>query len=440
MFEDPSYLSLKAHLIACTGLAFYYDRDQDLSERIVRRLCELDLPDCAAYSELLACGKAGAAELEVMIERLNIGETYFFRDQEQFDAIRDVILPEILERKKASKQLRIWSAGCSNGAEPYSLAILLGNELKHQIADWDVSILATDINRRCLTEAAEGRFGEWALRSTPDEMKRQNFSKEYLGWAIDPQYKKLVSFAHVNLVEGNFSASWSETTNFDLILCRNVMIYFAPEVRRRLIHQFHHSLADGGWFLVGAVEHDLESFSSFRVVQTPGGTLYRKNETKPIFAPLPLPEPIPLAKKQVPAMEQEPATQPHIEGLRELANRGDWKNAVHYYHQLLAQDRLNPITHFYHAVVLEQMGLSTEAERSLRLAIDLDRNFLMAHHLLGLALTKEKEPDQAALSFQNVLKLSFHMPDDQFVSEGAGMTVADLKGLAKMQLRSLGIP
>ena len=145
--QEPAYSRLKSNLIASTGLAFYADRDTLLSELIQRRLSELGLRNCSSYAKFLADGEKGSAEMEHLIAQLTIGETYFFRDEEQFAAIRDIILPDILKRKRASKQLRIWSAGCATGAEPYSLAILLAHDLADRIEGWQIRIYATDLNQ-----------------------------------------------------------------------------------------------------------------------------------------------------------------------------------------------------------------------------------------------------------------------------------------------------
>jgi chemotaxis protein methyltransferase CheR len=120
--QDPAFRRLKRELIASTGLAFYAERDSLLTEVIEARLADLGLRDCSAYAKFLTEGGEGREEMELLIGQLTIGETYFFRDEEQFAAIRDIVLPDILARKRTSKELRIWSAGCSTGAEPYSLA------------------------------------------------------------------------------------------------------------------------------------------------------------------------------------------------------------------------------------------------------------------------------------------------------------------------------
>jgi chemotaxis protein methyltransferase CheR len=449
--EDPFYGHLKKHLIARTGLAYYDNRDDLLAETIGRRLSELGLHDCFTYAELLADANQGSAEMDALIAQLAVGETYFFRDGEQFDALRRIVLPEILERKQSSRRLRIWSAGCANGAEPYSLAILLGRELAHRIAGWEVSIFATDINQRSLAEAQEGRFHEWALRATSEEVKRECFSSDGRVWTIHPEYKQWISFAPLNLVECEFSSPGREIAGFDLILCRNVMIYFGAEVTRRLIRQFYGSLAGNGWFLVGATEHSLENFSAFRAVNVPGATVYQKSEKQapqiPATANCPLPLPIlpplpaPIAGRPAFGAHGGPrdASQCRdIDGLRQFADQGDWASALQHCQRLIAQDSLHPVVYFYHAFALEQMGVRAEAERSFRQAIYLDRNFAPAHYHLGLALKRQEDPRRAGRSFENVLKLLSGMRDEQIVLDAAGLTVAGLRKLAKTHLENLG--
>ncbi|MDP8982094.1 MAG: protein-glutamate O-methyltransferase CheR [Acidobacteriota bacterium] len=436
---DSTYGPLKDYLIAATGLAYYEGRDQLLAGLIGRRLFELGLPNCAAYFRLLTEGDKGGAEREAITAQLTIGETYFFRDQTQFDAIREVILPDIIERKRAARQVRIWSAGCATGAEPYSLAILLRREFQHRIEGWQVSILATDINPRFLEAAAAGRFRDWAFRATPEALKQECFSREGPVWSIRPEYKRSISFRLMNLAEGEFPADINESAGFDLILCRNVMIYFTPEASRRLVQRFRAALSESGWFLVGAVEHNLETYNAFQMVSASGATLYRKPKSVTREPLAPALRGGFFGEEKVPARvcappEPEP---PSLEGLRRLADSGDWTRAVPYCDCLLARDGLNPAVYFYRALVLEQVGVPDEAARSLRQAIYLDPNFLLAHYYLGLALAGKK-PRAAQRSFENVLKLLSGLSDDQPVLDGDGLTVASLRGLASLQLAASG--
>jgi chemotaxis protein methyltransferase CheR len=445
--QDPAYHRLKDHLIESTGLAFYADRDSKLTELIGQRLADLRLLDYSAYAEFLADGAGGKAEMELLTGQLTIGETYFFRDPEQFAAIRDVILPDILERKRTSGVLRIWSAGCATGAEPYSLAILLMREMASRISGWQVDIQATDLNRSYLTQAAEGKFRDHALDSTSDEVKRECFSKQGRIWTIDPRYKQWISFRHMNLVDSQFPAPLAAGTQFDLILCRNVMIYFTPAVNRRLVGRFHQSLGDEGWLVVGASEHNLENYQEFRSVNVAGATLYQK-------APLPveqmaIPE-VPVAKSRPPAqalakmpaqplakMPAEPSPA-NVGGLLELANRGEWQSAAEYGQELLTVDRLNPTIHFYQALIFENLGIADQSERSLRQAIYLDRNFALAHYHLGLALKRSRQMLAADRSFGNVLRVLAAEPEDGMVVGGPGVTVTGLRELARMHLEKSG--
>lgn len=373
---DPGYTALKEHLIASTGLAYYRDRDEDLAPLIGCRQAELGLPDCRAYLDFLIENHAGGAELDRLVTQLTIGETYFFRDQQQFDALRSIVLPEILERKRDVRQLRIWSAGCATGAEPYSLAILLGREMAQQVADWHISILATDINRHYLEQAAEGRFYEWAFRSTPPGFRQECFSQDGRGWRILPRHKQWIKFDHCNLVDRAFPSRRDEIADFDLILCRNVMIYFAHETTQRLIHQFHDALSHGGWFLVGAAEPNLESFTAFEQVHAAGTTIYRKTREKAAAGP-PSREPSKSAGWVVAADSARCGGEPLAE-------------AAESPHPLPAADPFSAATHLDRALQQEQAGRPAEAERCLRQAIYLDRHFVLAHYHLGLSLQKKE--------------------------------------------------
>ncbi len=199
--QDPAYSRLKDHLIASTGLAFYADRDEQLAELIWPRLSDLGLRDCSSYAEFLADGEKGAAEMDVLIAQLTIGETYFFRDEAQFAAIRDMILPDILERKQASKRVTNLERRLRHRRRALLARDSAGcMQLAGRIAGWQIRIYATDLNRSYLAQAAEGKFRAWALRSTSEEVKRECFSKEGLIWTIHPRYKQWISFHHMNLV------------------------------------------------------------------------------------------------------------------------------------------------------------------------------------------------------------------------------------------------
>ncbi len=449
--DDPSYPRLKDHLIASTGLAYYADKDRDLVTHVARRLATSGVRDCASYLALLGGEPRGQAELDALIEDLTIGETFFFRHRELFDALRDVVLPERLTRDGHSRQLRIWSAGCSTGAEAYSLSILLRRDLGLRLAGREVSILGTDINRHFLTRAREGVFDSWALRNTPEEMKRTCFTPDGNGWRINPEYREGVSFQYHNLVTQHFPSLVNNLFAFDVILCRNVTIYFSTVIVRPLIDHFYQSLVEGGWLLVGHAEPNLELFRAFRTVNAPGAVLYQKSEpaishqlsavsqpTNPLpWVPPSLPDLAPwtVTSPAPPASAAPARAEPR--DIRALADRGDFDRAAALCQEMLDRDKLNPTVHFYHALVLEQTGRHGEAEQALRRVIYLDRAFVPGHYYLGLLLQRQARTEPAARSFRNVLQLLARTDDARILDEGDGISAGELRKLTQMHLAVL---
>ncbi len=240
--EDLGHSRLKEFVLERTGLMYYANRDEDLAMRVQRRLATLGLRDCASYLQLLQNGQAGDAEFDSLVSELTIGETHFFRHRELFDALRDVILPDLIARKAHARRLRVWSAGCATGPEPYSLSILLKRDLAHLTAGWEISILARTSTANSWEGRGAGRFDDWAFRGCSEDFRRECFDQSGDGWIIKPIYRQPVSFQYHNLVRHPFPSLLHNLAAFDLILCRNVMIYFAGETMRRLIGQFEQCL------------------------------------------------------------------------------------------------------------------------------------------------------------------------------------------------------
>jgi chemotaxis protein methyltransferase CheR len=448
LVEDPCFPLLKRHLLEHTGLSYYADKDADLAGRLAHRLAIAGIQDCASYFHLLRDSLRGPSELDALIAEITIGETYFFRHQEHFDALRDQVLPDIISRNRSSRSLRIWCAGCADGPEPYSLSILLKRELAHQLSGWAVTILGTDINRHNLARAREAKFEEWALRSTPDQIRQSCFTKEGRRWSLAPKYKAGVSFQYHNLVEHSFPSLVNNLCAFDLIVCRNVMIYFASDLMRRIVAQFHESLVPGAWLLVGPSEPNMTSFTSFRIVNAHGLTLYLKPdkqepaaaENAVTIAPPPsLPSPPVLCASRL-TLDDTPAVKSvslTLDDARGHADRGAWEEAAKCCEELLAKGHMNSGVHFYQGLVLEQMGRHAQAERSLRRAIYLDRHYVLAHYYLGLFLQARGDPDQAARSFENALALLRSRSDAETFADADGITAAELRKLAAMQIETL---
>jgi len=453
IISDSGYAALKSYIIQHTGLAYYQDKNRDLGERIGRRLAALHVRDCATYLQLLRSSLDGEKEMDFLVAELTIGETYFFRHQEQFEGIREVILPDLIERKKDSRRLRIWSAGCATGPEPFSLAILLRQQFGHLVDGWEITIQGTDINRDFLARAMAGKFDDWAFRGCPEDLRRLCFAPSGKSWVLLPEYRKWIFFQYHNLVKTPFPSLVQNLTAFDLILCRNVMIYFSPEINRQLIGQFERTLAPGGWFLVGHSEPNMEYFQDFRTVSVPGATLYQKRAEGDVPAPrvdFSLGPPFDLESFvrniPVPSFDRRPArpaetgegsSLPDIAAIRFLANQGQWEQAAARCGDLLRKENLNPLAYFYQALVQEQLEQFDSAEQALKRAIYLDRNFIFAHYFLALCLQRRGETEAAARSFRNAKVLLDQVPESRVFEEGDGITGGELAELVGMHLAVL---
>ncbi len=448
---DPVFAALKALVIETTGMAFYADKDEELARILWTRMEETGIARCAGYLGLLRDPVAGIAEMEALVAELTIGETYFFRHKEQFDALRSTVLDDVIERNQTIRRLRIWSAGCATGPEPYSLAILLKREFGARIAGWQVSIVATDINQKFLARAREGRYDDWAFRSVPDEIRHTCFDQVGRQWFIRPEYKRLVTFHYHNLITGPIPSPADNIAAFDIIVCRNVVIYFSAAAIQGLIPRFRDCLAEGGWLIMGHAEPSPDLFRNFRAVNLPGAVLYQKREPAPAapVAPLPLPvRPAPV-RGHVPRRRPPPAAPPQpavpvpptgaaLERVRTLADGGDWDEAAKACDHLLAENALDAGLHFLRGLILEQMGALDESEKALRRAIYLDRQRVLPHYHLGLFLWRREDALGAARSFRNVLGLLERYPDDHAFGEGDGITAGQLREVVTVHLGLIG--
>ncbi len=221
--DDAEFSRFSGLVRAKSGLEIPEVRRPDLEKAVVQSMAELSLSKPDELFTYLMTGPDGAPVLENLIARITVGETHFFRNHPQFEALEKQVLPELIEKRRPLKRLRIWSAGCASGEEPYSLAILL-KRLIPDLADWNILILATDINRTALEKAQKGDFGPWSFREVPPEVKANYFKFDGSRYKISNTVRSMVTFAYLNLVEDNYPSMLTNTQLMDLVLCRNVLI------------------------------------------------------------------------------------------------------------------------------------------------------------------------------------------------------------------------
>jgi chemotaxis protein methyltransferase CheR len=212
-------------------------------------------------------------ELANVIDLLTIHETYFFREDHQLKSFSDEVLPEIIKRKSQEKNLRIWSAGCSTGEEPYTISIII-NE-KKELKNWNVEIIGTDVSHRVLQSARRGLYQPTAFRSIDPRYVSMYFRKESDGYRIADQIKKNVIFLHLNIMDDNRMALINPV---DIIFCRNMIIYFDLEGKRKVIDTFYRKLKVGGYLLLGHSESLINISTAFALRHFKHDMLYQKTD------------------------------------------------------------------------------------------------------------------------------------------------------------------
>jgi chemotaxis protein methyltransferase CheR len=245
-----------------------------------RRMKQLSIRTSREYWDLLTQHSNREVELRQLLNEVTIGETCLFRSPPQLDALRKVILPELVadRSKQITKRLRIWSAGCSTGEEPYTLAMNMLEESEHLLKGWTVEILATDLNDRSVETAKAGVYGDYALRATTDYFKRKYFSPfDDKKLQARPEVKKLITFSRLNLQDDSRMLLMK---GMDLIFCCNVLIYFDGPSKAKVIDHFFSNLNFGGYFFLGTSESLFKLNDRFHLVHFPGTISYWKPSLK----------------------------------------------------------------------------------------------------------------------------------------------------------------
>lgn len=244
-----------------------------LERRLSRRLEQHRLKSFEEYYRFLRYDRKREDELVVLVDNLTTNETYFFRESPQLRAFSEEILPELRQTLADRKTLRIWSAGCSTGEEPYTIAILL-LESGEWWRDWQVEILGSDISQRVLHTARKGVYKKNAHRATSPEMLSKYFIEEEKGnYRVIDMVRELVSFSSLNLLDPYKTGLVS---NVDVIFCRNVIIYFDKEAKKKVISSFHDKLREGGYLLLGHSESLINISNAFLLRTLKNDMVYQK--------------------------------------------------------------------------------------------------------------------------------------------------------------------
>ncbi|TWA57859.1 chemotaxis protein methyltransferase CheR [Azospirillum baldaniorum] len=472
ILRDPVFPRIKAAVIGATGLAYYADKDAALAERINRRLSDKPTLGLAAYLAQLAGEGPTGPEYQALINELTVGETFFFRYAEQFEALCAVAIPECLRRNRESRLLRIWSAGCSIGPEAYTLEILLKRHFADQLRDWQVSIVGTDLNASFIETARRGVYGNWAVRGLDPAVLGECFDRQGDLWAVKPRFREWTSFSVFNLVDGPLPNYPRGLGALDVVLCRNVMIYFDEPTRTRLLENLHQVLVPNGWLVVGHAETGQQVNSLFTPVPVPGATIYRKPRpgcapaaALPAYTPSIAVEPSPTvesrpvepkpaepkatepkparkrstatesvarlratAAKPAPAPLPTPQPQPASPAGSPAVADGDRAAALDACIALAERNRLDPVVHFRLGLLEEELGVG-DPIAAFKRALYLDSDFALADYHLALAYWRRGKLAPAQRHFRNARATVAAHDATELVAEGGGLTVAELRSM-----------
>ncbi len=219
--------------------------------------------------------------VEQVTTELTVGESYFFRNHAHFDALREQVLPAILAENAARREVRVWSAGCATGEEPYSLAILLDQVLAAR-EPWQVTILGTDLNPQFLERARQGWYRPWSFRHSQVHEDPRYFQPRDGGYQLEQRICDQVRFAYLNLVKDPFPSPLNGTVGMDLICFRNVAIYLKPKVTAAILRKFWEALRPGGWLLLGETEWNHAEHALFDVRRFASATFFQKPHNSPV--------------------------------------------------------------------------------------------------------------------------------------------------------------
>ncbi len=488
--SEPALAQLSEFVACQLGLHFPQERWHDLEREVCVAAEECgDSTTLDDFLQALLSAARTQKQMEILASHLTIGETYFFREQRSLEPFERSLMPELIRaRGNRSRHIKIWSAGCATGEEAYSVAILL-SRLMGGLKNWNLEILATDVSTRSLRKAREGVYGDWSFRGTPPWVRSTYFETSKDGRStISPAIRNMVKFSYLNLMEDRGSVHPHDGNGFDVIFCRNVLMYFTPDAMRKVIGQIHRSLAPDGWLIVSPTETSQELFSEFAAVSFGDVTFYRKSAQRgppkfTVHAPRQMspqaafgectPEPssptgslshdlrhegprraeISSPRSAAPATSYEDAlalftqwryddaahtllnflsqnggdAKPMLLLAQIYANQGKLANALAWCDKAIAADKMEARAHYLRATILEEQGSIPDVVFALTRAVYAKPEFVLGHFALGNLALKQGRWEDSKKHFENVLLLLARYEPEDIVPESEGMSAGRLR-------------
>ena len=455
MRRDEDIARLRELLAERLGMTFDDKRDPQLAEILHARATQHGLTGRGYLDRL---GTAWNNELTALAEAVTINETYFFRNIEQFNVLAEVVLPERVRARSGERRLRLLSVGCSTGEEAYTLAMVAAERVDPR---WDVSIAGLDVNRAALRVAAAGRYSRWSLRETPAAAQHRWFRTVAEGVEIDERLRERVRFLEYNAA--NDDALLFAPDTYDVVFCRNLLMYLTPATAAATVARITRALAPGGYLFLGHTD-TLGSRPPALTVQHSHGTFYYQkgaHHQQP-DAPQKTPEhrPTKPVRRQIKPRQRDDVVQlvqeerygealtvldgigtaeadrPDVMLVRGavLAHLGHTGRAAAVCRRLLDRDALNPDAHHLLAGCLEGDGETAAALEHHRMAAHLDAGFAMPRLRLGLIARRRGELGTAERELDRAVTLLRHESGERILLFGGGFGRGALIALCHAEL------
>jgi len=483
--SETHLFALSAKIEASMGLHFPPSKHADLLRHLHHIANDLGCSGIGECAGKILAGPLNKQYHDTLARHLTIGETYFFRNKIGVQLLKTQILPDILRKRTAEKSLKIWSAACATGEEPYSISILL-NDLIPPDKGWKYNIFASDINVNFLTKARLGIYGNWSFRNTSQFIKNRYFLKRAdQKYQIADKIKQSVKFFQWNLMTDNYPSVAKGLFNLDLILCQNVFIYFESETIFKILKQFYKTLNEGGWLIISPSEAPFVSASDFHYAgDVPGGICFQKRKPTPSATPFPVPTQLntsntqpnfKIIASQLPEAEKQPTEenlhpqmlqyyqQGHYQKIikklnaamfsedefwycgdknfrlliRAYANAKQFDAALQCCEAVIAQKKLHPLPHYLMGTILQIQDMPDKAIAAFRRALYLNDGCELAYYALANAYRQMGKNKQAIQNLKTLLVLLDPYPDEKELRGDEELTVKALKNMASTLLEIL---
>ncbi|MBN2802552.1 MAG: protein-glutamate O-methyltransferase CheR [Deltaproteobacteria bacterium] len=437
-----------------TGLILSHKKDREILSRI-----GTDIEKYESLSSFIETFLRNKKIAEKTIDKLTIGESYFFRNHPHFSALREFIIPSLIKKNKESKHLKIWSAGCSSGEEPYSLAIMIDNYFP-QLKDWKIEIHATDINTAFLKKARKGQYTSWSFRGVENSIIEKYFTRIHNNlFELNSDIKKVVTFSTINLSKLPLLPV-NEHKDSDLILCRNVLIYFAIPMATQICQSFSEHLNDDSFLILGhsesfpkinnmktvyshatyyyqkTVEKQQPNFETSRISLVPG---IGQNASVSSLTPNILKN---FSSKKADEKKNKisqiinKATDPEVKEsdkdtvyneVYNLTIDGHFETAMNMIDDMKKQS-VHPDYRlfFLSALIFDQKNNIEETLKNLKQSIFINKNFIIGHYYQAVVYERRDEKILAQRELKNSSKLLNDLPGTTILPWGGGITAARL--------------